>query len=260
MSQKIPRRAFIGTASLALAGLADISFAAEKTNMDPDLEAIASRLKDDAARGVGISPLQKYCALLAVVTTQALSQEAAEIAQAALKAGIEPIVIKEAVYQCAPYVGIGKVKASLSGVNEALKANGVPLPLPSQTRVNDANRRISGENTVLELNGDRMRQILAQVPKDEYELRVNDLYDFCFGDFYTRGGLSVKDRELVVFCAIAALGGCEPQLRSHIGANLRQGTTKAQLVEVLRVVLPYLGFPRTLNALNQVDLVTKEKK
>lgn len=131
---------------------------------------------------------------------------------------------------------------------------------PSQTRVNDANRRDAGERQVLGLNGDRMSEILSRVPKDEYELRVNDLYEFCFGDFYTRGELTVKDRELVVFCAIAALGGCEPQLRSHIGANLGQGTTKAQLVEVLRVVLPYLGFPRTLNALNQVDTVTKEKK
>ena len=87
---------------------------------------------------------------------------------------------------------------------------------------------------VMKLNGDRMKQILSQVAKDEYDLRVNDLYDFCFGDFYTRSGLSLKDRELVVFGAIAALGGCEAQLR----ANLREGTTKAQLVDALRVMLP----------------------
>lgn len=87
---------------------------------------------------------------------------------------------------------------------------------------------------VMKLNGDRMKQILSQVAKDEYD----HLYDFCFGDFYTRSGLSLKDRELVVFGAIAALGGCEAQLRSHIGANLREGTTKAQLVDALRVMLP----------------------
>ena len=51
---------------------------------------------------------------------------------------------------------------------------------------------------VMKLNGDRMKQILSQVAKDEYDLRVNDLYDFCFGDFYTRSGLSLKDRELMV--------------------------------------------------------------
>ena len=34
----------------------------------------------------------------------------------------------------------------------------------------------------------------------------------CFGDYYTRTGLSLKQRELVTFCYIAAQGGCESQL------------------------------------------------
>lgn len=78
---------------------------------------------------------------------------------------------------------------------------------------------------VMKLNGDRMKQILSQVAKDEYDLRVNDLYDFCFGDFYTRSGLSLKDRELVVFGAIAALGGCEAQravISEQISAKVQQ--------------------------------------
>ncbi len=148
----------------------------------------------------------------------------------------------------------------MEGVNDAFKEAHISLPLPTATPVTDKNRRESGEQMVMKLNGDRMKQILSQVPKDEYDLRVNDLYDFCFGDFYTRSGLSLKDRELVVFGAIAAFGGCEAQLRSHIGANLREGTTKAQLVDALRVMLRYLGFPRTLNAMNQVSQMTKDSK
>ena len=156
--------------------------------------------------------------------------------------------------------GIGRVQETMEGVNDAFKKAHIPLPLPTATTVTDKNRREAGEQMVMKLNGDRMKQILSQVAKDEYDLRVNDLYDFCFGDFYTRSGLSLKDRELVVFGAIAALGGCEAQLRSHIGANLREGTTKAQLVDALRVMLPYLGFPRTLNAMNQVTQLTKDSK
>lgn len=157
-------------------------------------------------------------------------------------------------------MGIGRVQETMEGVNDAFKKAHIPLPLPTATTVPDKNRREAGEQMVMKLNGDRMKQILSQVAKDEYDLRVNDLYDFCFGDFYTRSGLSLKDRELVVFGAIAALGGCEAQLRSHIGANLREGTTKAQLVDALRVMLPYLGFPRTLNAMNQVTQLTKDSK
>ena len=176
------------------------------------------------------------------------------------KEKVSPLEIREIVYQCAPYVGIGRVQETMEGVNDAFKKAHIPLPLPTATTVTDKNRREAGEQMVMKLNGDRMKQILSQVAKDEYDLRVNDLYDFCFGDFYTRSGLSLKDRELVVFGAIAALGGCEAQLRSHIGANLREGTTKAQLVDALRVMLPYLGFPRTLNAMNQVTQLTKDSK
>ena len=37
----------------------------------------------------------------------------------------------------------------------------------------------------------------------------------CFGDYYTRGGLDLKQREMITFCFISAQGGCEPQLKAH---------------------------------------------
>ena len=44
----------------------------------------------------------------------------------------------------------------------------------------------------------------------------------CFGDFYTRGALDVKTRELITLCVLAALGGCENQLRSHVQGSDRK--------------------------------------
>lgn len=261
MKEKVKRRSLLaGSAALLATALTSEASAEVIGDSDPDLMKISECLNQDKTRGETLSELQKYCALLACVTAQALPEAAEQFTTNALKAGLDPIAIKEIVYQCAPYVGLGKVEATLRGVNRALTSAGVKLPLPSQTTVTDADRRQKGEETVLQLNGARMKDILAQVPKDEYDLRINDLYDFCFGDFYTRKGLSLKDRELVVFAAIATLGGCEPQLRSHIGANLREGTTKAQLTDALRVMLPNLGFPRTLNAMNQVSQVSKGQK
>ncbi len=261
MINTLKRRSVLVASAVAFVGASSSeSHAKANKAKDPDLDSILARLLNQEKRGELLSPLQKYCALLSCITAQALPESAETIAFRALKEKVSPLEIREIVYQCAPYVGIGRVQETMRGVNDAFKATDISLPLLSAKTVTDEDRRESGEQMVMKLNGDRMKQILSQVPEDEYDLRVNDLYDFCFGDFYTRSGLSLKDRELVVFGAIATLGGCEAQLRSHIGANLREGTTKAQLVDALRVMLPYLGFPRTLNAMNQVSQMTKDSK
>ena len=83
----------------------------------------------------------------------------------------------------------------------------------------------------------------------------DDLSGWCFGDFYTRKGLAIAERELATFCTIAALGGCEAQLSAHAAANLRCGNTKDNLIDALQCAVVYLGFPRTLNACAVVDKV-----
>ena len=55
----------------------------------------------------------------------------------------------------------------MEGVNDAFKKAHIPLPLPTATTVTDKNRREAGEQMVMKLNGDRMKQILSQVAKDE---------------------------------------------------------------------------------------------
>ena len=83
-------------------------------------------------------------------------------------------------------------------------------------------------------------------------IKVTDIHKR-FGDYYTRGGLDYKQREMITFCFLAALGGCEPQLTSHAGANLRIGNDNAFLIQVISQCLPYIGYPRSLNALRCVN-------
>jgi Carboxymuconolactone decarboxylase family len=52
---------------------------------------------------------------------------------------------------------------------------------------------------------------------------------------------------------LAALGGCEPQLAGHAAANLNVGNDRTLLLNVLTQLLPYIGYPRTLNALRVLD-------
>jgi 4-carboxymuconolactone decarboxylase len=79
------------------------------------------------------------------------------------------------------------------------------------------------------------------------------LADNCFGDYYTRTGLDLKQREMITFCFIMAQGGCEPQLTAHAKGNMNIGNDKAFLTRVLSQCLPYIGYPRSLNAISCIN-------
>jgi 4-carboxymuconolactone decarboxylase len=71
----------------------------------------------------------------------------------------------------------------------------------------------------------------------------------CFGDIYSRPGLSVKARETAVIAALAALGHAIPQLRVHIHAGLNVGLTPDEIREIIMMMSMYAGFPAALNAM-----------
>jgi 4-carboxymuconolactone decarboxylase len=86
------------------------------------------------------------------------------------------------------------------------------------------------------------------------------LSDNCFGDYYTRTGLDVKTRELLTFSMILSLGGCEPQLKGHIQGNIAVGNNKEILLSAVTQILPYIGYPRTLNAIRCINEVIVENE
>lgn len=75
------------------------------------------------------------------------------------------------------------------------------------------------------------------------------LADNCFGDYYTRTGLDLKQREMITFCFLMAQGGCEPQLTAHAKGNINLGNDETFLTRVVSQCLPYIGYPRSLNAI-----------
>jgi 4-carboxymuconolactone decarboxylase len=82
----------------------------------------------------------------------------------------------------------------------------------------------------------------------------------CFGDYLTRTGISLPDRELLTFACLAALGGCDAQVKGHVAANLNVGNSRETLLGVLAVLVPFIGYPRTLNALAAVNEVAPAAK
>ena len=98
------------------------------------------------------------------------------------------------------------------------------------------------------------------LPKYEPGAHLKWMADNCFGDYYTRTGLDLKMRELITFCFLAAQGGCEPQLKGHIAGNYHLGNDKDLLIAVISSNLPFIGYPRTLNALNCIRSVEADCK
>lgn len=52
---------------------------------------------------------------------------------------------------------------------------------------------------------------------------------------------------------LVALGGCEPQVAGHVAANLNVGNDRRLLIAVVTQLLPFIGYPRTLNALRVIN-------
>lgn len=92
--------------------------------------------------------------------------------------------------------------------------------------------------------GEAVMQALADVAPD----LGGYIIGFAFGEIYQRPHLDVQQRELVTLAALAAQGGCEKQLRVHIHASRNVGLTREQIVETFIHCVPYLGFPKVLNA------------
>ena len=74
--------------------------------------------------------------------------------------------------------------------------------------------------------------------------------EFPYADIYSRPGLAWRDREIATFAMLTALGGREPQLRTHIAAGLNSGLTVAELEEIIIQSIIFAGFPTAINALN----------
>ncbi|WP_347566969.1 carboxymuconolactone decarboxylase family protein [Alistipes senegalensis] len=226
---------------------------------DPELFEIF----DNFALGevLGHGGLDARTRLMCILASNLASQGRAAFRatlDAALGAGVTPVEVKEVLYQAVPYVGMAKVADFIGAANDVLEARGVGLPLEGQSTTTPADRFEKGLAVQRSIFGaghiDAMREA---APENQKHIQQY-LSDNCFGDFLTRGGLDVKTRELVTFSLLVSLGGCEPQVKGHIAGNVNLGNDKAVLLAVVTQLLPYIGYPRTLNAIGCLNEVLPE--
>ena len=195
--------------------------------------------------------------LASLIAMQTLSEYKVMLG-GALNVGVTPIEVKEIVYQTVPYVGIAKAFDFIHATNEILKSRGIKLPIEGQSTTSPETRFEKGLELQKSIFGERIDTLYKESPENQIHIQKY-LSDNCFGDYYTRNGLDVKTRELLTFSIILSLGGCEPQLKGHIQGNLNIGNDKELLLSVVTQLLPYVGYPRALNAIRCLNEVIPEE-
>lgn len=170
-------------------------------------------------------------------------------AGAALNVGVTPIELREAIYQCAPIIGFPKVLNALGTINSTFTERGIKLPLEKQETVTEENRFEKGLAIQKPLYGEAMKEFLKDVPDGMGADVARFLTEVHFGDFQTRSGLNTQTHELLTFCVLTVIGA-EPQLQSHLQANLKVGNSKETLTAAVIQCMPYIGFPAAIKVLD----------
>jgi 4-carboxymuconolactone decarboxylase len=181
-----------------------------------------------------------------------------KIIKADLILGITPEEIKEIIYQSVAYLGVGRTQPIFEIANDVFKQNGITLPTHRSSSVDFSNRLIKGVDKQVEIFGNSMKEFYKSGPEETSHIN-RWLADNCFGDYYTGKILNNNIREMITFCLLAAQGGCEAQLTAHAQANMRIGNSKSFLIGIISQCMPYIGYPRTLNAIKCINDATDKK-
>ena len=222
---------------------------------DPELIEVFDNFAFDEVLSYGnLDTKTRLMVILASLIAQQTLSEYKAMLSGALNVGVTPVEVKEIVYQSVPYVGIAKTFDFIHATNEILESRGIKLPLEGQSTTSPETRFEKGLALQKEIFGDMIDKMYQESPANQLHIQKH-LSANCFGDYLTRNGLDIKIRELLTFSMLLSLGGCEPQLKGHIQGNLNVGNDKEVLLSVVTQLLPYVGYPRTLNAIRCINEV-----
>ena len=108
---------------------------------DPEFMAILRKLIFGEVFEIGglDDRTRELITVVVLTTNQTLPQLKSHTA-AALNVGVTPVELREAVYQCAPFLGFPKTLNAIAVINEVFAERGIELPLPDQTTVDEQER------------------------------------------------------------------------------------------------------------------------
>lgn len=119
----------------------------------------------------------------------------------------------------------------------------------TQHRPNGSESRLErGKRALADIDGEAGHKVVAALADIAPDFATY-LFEFPFGDIYSRPGLGLREREIATIAALAAMGNAAPQLKVHIEAGLNVGLTANEITEILMQMAVYAGFPAALNGL-----------
>lgn len=216
---------------------------------DPEFVELFENFAFDEVRKLGsLNEKTRMMTLLASLIAMHTLKEYEIMLEGALHIGVTPIEIKEIIYQATPYAGVARIVEILERTNAYFEKIGIALPLEGQSTTTPETRFEKGLVVQKSIFHETIDHMYETSPQNQ--LHIQKLLSAnCFGDYYTRGTLDVQTRELLTFSILISLGGCEPQVCGHIKGNVQVGNNKQMLLDVVTQLLPYIGYPRTLNAI-----------
>jgi 4-carboxymuconolactone decarboxylase len=118
--------------------------------------------------------------------------------------------------------------------------------------------RERGERLLRLVDGDAVADNLLRTYGEFAPDFLTYLTEFAFGTIYAREG-DLRQRELVAISSLITMGDCERQLETHVHGAFNVGLTQAEVVEAVMTLIPYVGFPKALNALAVVKRVVDKR-
>lgn len=216
---------------------------------DPEMMAILQKYIFGEVFTVGNldMKMREMLTVTSLAVQQTLPQLKAHI-NAALNVGVTPLEVRESLYQCAPFIGFPKTLNAIGVMNEVFKERGIKTPLEMTGTTDEKSRYEKGAAIQKPLYGDEISKALEGLPESMGDDVSRFLTEFCFGDIYTRKGLDVKTRELLIISILVTTGDTET-LKSHVKGALKAGNSKEIITAAIIQCLPYVGFPNAIAAL-----------
>ena len=221
------------------------------------LRRILSRLAEAAAgKAAALSSRERKIAVLAAWAgtgcAEALEEKMGDLVGEDFKAE----EVRELLYQSTAYLGAGRTARLFAAMSRGFQNAGIACP--DETKALEGDRRTEGNRLQVEGYGPRLERIWERVDPalaPVYEL----LAENCFGDYYARKcpDLTWQEREGYTFLLLAAFAMAPAQARSHAAGSLRCGILREKLLASLWVMVPWSGYPSTLNAMAAIDEAVK---
>jgi 4-carboxymuconolactone decarboxylase len=220
---------------------------------DPELMTILRRLVFGEVFYTGDldDQTRELITVVVLTTDQMLSQLAAHTS-AALNVGVAPVEVWEAVDQCAPFVGFPVILDAMATVSDVFRDRGIELPLPCQATVGEADRYDKGRAIQFPLYGDEIRDTSRRSPT---------------GSVTTSPGCSPSSASVTSprapdsiwpggnsWCSASSPRSAEPRPNcAHALGNIKVGNDGARQITGLIHCFPYIGFPRSLDAIRIIE-------